>query len=662
MPARPASRRSARRAAARAAERAARARPAGPRARAATRIRWLPLGSAVLWWAALAVLLGFTAVNLGGKITWYLAVDQFGYLTFAHDLLHGHVFHHWPPLDALVGRVPPRVDILAQSYVAVGNRAYCRYSPGFPILLAAWLRLFGDDGAHYLNPSIFVALLVLLLAFARRIFRSRWRALAAVALVTLFPTYIHLWAITPTRDLSAHLAAFLGLYLLLPGGRHRTAAGAALGFAVTIRPDAVLYLVPGGFVLGLEWLRAGARWRRAASTVGAAALGMLLGLAPLLAYNWMTSGNPLRPTQAMEVERFFEKPGAAAPAPPPAPPTAGGPRVGYPPPGWHGGTAEAVQGGGLRLSNLPSTLPGNVGLLRSAYGDLMLAVAIWGVLVALVQRRALFVVAVPYVLVGLFFFSCWSRPDGRYLSGVFCMLPMLIVEGTLGTLDLVRRLARRRLVAGARGLAFGGACLLLLGAVLIRVPGVQAALPTLAWLIPSVTAAALFAAAVRPDRRVAAVAAPVLAAALTVVAVSRAQASLRIRGGFQRPEMLRARATFARAVEPGAVVITTEDVGRPAENIEYYSGIAWALYFTDLTRWGVGVREAAERFARARMKPYLLIPPTQPDRARMLEDLGHAFLVERVADIPPGQAMDYFVAAPFHRGVRMELYRLTLRE
>jgi len=126
--------------------------------------------------------------------------------------------------------------------------------------------------------------------------------------------------------------------------------------------------------------------------------------------------------------------------------------------------------------------------------------------------------------------------------------------------------------------------------------------------------------------------------------------------------MLRARATFARAVEPGAVVITTEDVGRPAENIEYYSGIAWALYFTDLLRWGVGVGEAAERLARAGMKPYLLIPPTQPDRARMLEDLGHAFLVERVADIPPGQAMDYFVAAPFHRGVRMELYRLTPRE
>jgi len=32
-----------------------------------------------------------------------------------------------------------------------------------------------------------------------------------------------------------------------------------------------------------------------------------------------------------------------------------------------------------------------------------------------------------------------------------------------------------------------------------------------------------------------------------------------------------------------------------------------------------------------------------------------------VADIPPIQAMDYFVAAPFHHGVRMELWKLTPR-
>src|SRR5438552_1950217 len=170
VPARPTSSRQARRAAARAADRATRAQPTPPVV--ARTIRSLPLASNILWGSVLLALLAFTATNIVRKITWYLAVDQFGYLVFAHDLLHGHVLHHWPPLDALIGRLPPRADILAQTYVADGARAYCRYSPGFPILLAAWLRIFGDDGAHYLNPSIFMALLVLLVAFGQR---RRWR-------------------------------------------------------------------------------------------------------------------------------------------------------------------------------------------------------------------------------------------------------------------------------------------------------------------------------------------------------------------------------------------------------------------------------------------------------------------------------------------------------
>src|SRR5439155_245413 len=145
VPARPTSSRQARRAAARAADRATRAQPTPPVV--ARTIRSLPLASNIWWGSVLLALLAFTATNIVRKITWYLAVDQFGYLVFAHDLLHGHVLHHWPPLDALIGRLPPRADILAQTYVADGARAYCRYSPGFPILLAAWLRIFGDNRA-----------------------------------------------------------------------------------------------------------------------------------------------------------------------------------------------------------------------------------------------------------------------------------------------------------------------------------------------------------------------------------------------------------------------------------------------------------------------------------------------------------------------------------
>ena len=46
--------------------------------------------------------------------------------------------------------------MLVQTYVYDHGKLYCRYAPGFPILLAGWLTLFGDDGAHYLNPTIFI--------------------------------------------------------------------------------------------------------------------------------------------------------------------------------------------------------------------------------------------------------------------------------------------------------------------------------------------------------------------------------------------------------------------------------------------------------------------------------------------------------------------------
>jgi len=629
------------------------------------------------------LLLALTALGLEPKITWYLAVDQYGYLAFAHDLVRGQVFHHWPPLDALIPRLPARVDVLVQTYVYDHGRLYCRYAPGFPLLLAAWLRLFGDDGAHYLNPTIYLSLLVLVLAFQRRLFRSRWRATAGTALVGLFPSFLQLWALTVVRDLSTHLAGLLGLFLLLPArgrrlGRGRVAAaGLALGYAGSMRPDAVLYLMPALCLAAARWHREHARPRVVAAGLATGVLAVALGLTPLFAYDWLATGSPFRLTQGMEVEQFLAttptpRPGSPQPLPAaprratpvPAAPAGkppGAPRVGYPSGAWHGGTIFTVQGGGLRLGNLPLTLPVNIALLRHVYGDLLLGVALWGVLMALIQRPTLFLAAVPYTVPALLLFSCWPRSDPRYLSGVYLFVPMLVIEGMLGTLDFVRRLGRDGRLGEARTLALAVAGALLAGAALVHAPGGQTALPTLMVLLPIVCAAAALGAAAWPRRRVVAVAAPLLGLALVALSGWRTVASLDISAAFQRPEMLRARAVFGRAVEPGAVVITTEDVGRPAENIEYYSGGTHALYFTDLERWNISVPEAASRFARAGMVPYLLIPGTQRDRVRLLQDLGRLFSVELVADIPAAQAVEYFVAAPFHRGVPMELHRLVYK-
>jgi hypothetical protein len=359
----------------------------------------------------------------------------------------------------------------------------------------------------------------------------------------------------------------------------------------------------------------------------------------------------------MEMQNFV----SSAPVPPTTAPA--GPmvaRVGFPSGAWHGGTLSAVQGGGLQLANLPRVLPEMIVLLRAGYGDVLLGLAVWGAVLALFRRPLLFFGPAVYVVLAVLLYACWSKPDGRYLSGVYIVLPMLIVEGAFGTLDVVRRLAAERGETTARVFAIACAALLGIGMVLFRSGPARGALPILQVLVPGVAAAALVAAALRPAVAIDAVAAPVLALALTVMGCSRMAQGLDSRATFQHDEMARARATFARAVEPRAVVITTEDVGRPGENIDYYSGVAHALYLTDLERWRMTIPEAAELLARGGFRPYLLLPAIQPGLVRLFADLRlRGFAVDTVADIPAQKAMDYFVAAAFYPGgIRMWLFRL----
>ena len=640
--------------------------------RAVSALRW------PVWGIAILVFFVATAMAMERQITWYLAVDQFGYLNFAHDLLSGHVFHDWPPLHGLQQFMPPRTDVLAQTYVDDGGRVYCRYSPGFPMLLAAWMAIFGDYGAHYLNPTLYLVLLAIALVFQLRLFRSPWRAGIGTVLITLFPTFTHLWGLTLTRDMSVHVFAFTGLFLLLPAHGRRLTPGRmlgamiALGFAVSIRPDAVLYLVPATLMLVVRLVRERDRHARPTplsvpglGLVGGGILGLALGVSPLLAYNWVATGNPLIPTQGMELPLLpslpppvpkatvAPPPPAAAPAPEP------GAKVGFPPPGWHGGTYDQVQGGGLRLSHLSTTLPAIWKMLGAAYSPFLLGVIVWGALVAAILRPVLAAGAVSYAIVAILFFSCWPRPDFRYLIGVFVFLPMLLVEGTIGTLDLVRLLGKWQRPQLARALAIIGVVAFLFGGATFTQVAASGALQSTTFHTIVIIVGLGLAASVYPDRRVSAVTAPALMLALVFVRVSQVQADSGRRAPFQRAQMLDARANMQKLLEPNSVVITTEDVGRPAENIEFYSGVAYAMYLTDLQRWRFNLTDAATRIILDHKRPYLFIPASQRDKQEMLASLRHHLTVELVAAIPPQKAMAHFVAAPFHRGVAMELYRIS---
>lgn len=599
------------------------------------------------------------------RVTWYLAVDQFGYLTFAGDLLQGRVFHRWKPLEALGGVIPQRTDMLAQTYVRDGDILYCRYAPGFAMLLAGWMGLFGTEAAHLLNPVVYLVLLGVALLVQWRVFRSPWRAAAGTALIALFPTNMHLWGLTLTRDLAAHLAAFLGLFLLLPargrplGPPRSLAAGLALGFSVCIRPDGVLYALAGGAMALVRMLREHAPWRRFAAAGAAGAFGLLVGAAPFFAYNWAATGNPFLPTQGMELSLLPAPPPRPSPpqAPQPTPPPGENDRVAFPPAGWRGGTHMDVQGGGLRLANLPTTLPGNWRLLVAAHSPALLAVAGWGVLLVLWRWPVFAAGALTYCLLAFPFYSCWPRPDGRYLVGVFLFVPMFVVAGSLGVLDTVRLLVLRgRRRDAVRVAAVTGAVLVAAAAAGVgERPGsvLRAVVPAVA----GVTGLAVLLTAAVPRRRLVGWTALVLAACLVWIKTGRLETEAGRRAPFQRAQMYEARANMQRLLEPGSVVITSEDTGRPAENIEFYSGRAHAFYLTDLVRWRLAPANAVAALLLGGQRPYLFLPPSPETERIVAEVRARGITVEQVADIPPRAAMAHFVAAPFHRGMRMALYR-----
>src|SRR5262249_9907792 len=154
--------------------------------------------------------------------------------------------------------------------------------------------------AHLLNPAIFLVLLAVLIGLEWRVHHSLWRGTALVVLVMICPTGVSLWALTPTRDMAGHPCAFVGVLLLAGrgplGARRALGAGLALGYAGSVRPDTVLYLIPAAILgLGRWW-----PYRRGLGRLAlAGVLGLTIGLAPSLAYYWAATGNPFVPTQSM---------------------------------------------------------------------------------------------------------------------------------------------------------------------------------------------------------------------------------------------------------------------------------------------------------------------------------------------------------------------------
>jgi hypothetical protein len=555
--------------------------------------------------------------------TWYLASDQFAFLTFADDLAERGTVFHDPSTAALVAAPSlPReaaVDTYYLTYIYRDGRVYSRYPPGFPLLLAAAKIVGGEAAVHWLNPLLYLLLLAALGVLTSRLAGTSVAAATTMWALLVIPVEVHYWGITVARDLPAHLLALTAL--LAATSARAGLAGLALGLAASIRPDAALWGLSVAALLPREGRTIG---RLVAS---AAAFGV--GALPLFVYNTVTQGNPLAFTQGSEFRHLFQS----------------GFELSWP-------TFDAVSyvsGGGFRLAHFPSTFPVHVRYLAGSFGA-FIWIALGTLLVGAVRRRPIARAFGPYGVVALLFYSCWSHGDPRYLVGVSLCLIALTATGLV---EIARGLAAPTTRRSVRWLA-----LTLVVAGLLVAPGLVGRDPArgLTSLERIAALSLVIAAATAALPRARELAPLVPAIAFAAFGGARIAASSGAHDRFQGDQIAQATRTIDATLPSGALVLVTSGIGRPAENITHYTH-AEALYLAELFRMMSDPTLVAWRCTLQPRPFYLLLRPEEPMPFRGPPEWQH---VTPIARIEGDGLLDWFID-PSKAPTGIVLYRAEIR-
>jgi len=189
----------------------------------------------------------------------------------------------------LTAPAPTEMEFFAGSNIVEhGGRWFSQYPPGHSALLAFGLIL----GAPWLvNPIFAAGTLLLAYGIARRLLGETEAEIAAVLLLispfVLFMSASYMNHVTTGFFLA--LALYSALRAVEASGRRviwSVVCGLGLAAAATIRP---LESAAWAMVLGL-WVL----WRSGWKPAALAAAACVAGLVPLLVYNALTSGHPLR--------------------------------------------------------------------------------------------------------------------------------------------------------------------------------------------------------------------------------------------------------------------------------------------------------------------------------------------------------------------------------
>jgi hypothetical protein len=178
------------------------------------------------------------------------------------------------------------------SHMINNGRWYSQYTPGYPLLL-----LFGlIIGAPWLvNPLLATFSIILLYFLGKEIFDER------IGRLTALLGAASIWLILMSSTMMSHTSSFFFtsffMLFLFRSLRHPTMgngmlAGLGLGMAFLIRPyNAALIAIP---LLIYYAFRQAPRFRHTLKNLSGFAAVMLLAVAILGAYNFLTNGHPLR--------------------------------------------------------------------------------------------------------------------------------------------------------------------------------------------------------------------------------------------------------------------------------------------------------------------------------------------------------------------------------
>ncbi|MEW6172616.1 MAG: glycosyltransferase family 39 protein, partial [Bacillota bacterium] len=213
-----------------------------------TRAFWLIFVPLLIFAAALTVRAAFIH-HWGSTLT--LQSDDLGYIESGRRLAADHVFSYWRPR--------------LSSEPALGPTTYI--TPGYPLFLAFFFRLFGDGSSQALAAARYAQAIisagsVLLVFYLGKHFGGRWAGFGAAMLCAFYPPFILLSGLLLTETLftfSLLLFAFIWLKVYPANRGGYALLGVTAGLAALLRPTGAVLVMLALCVLG---------WRSLAPTRG----------------------------------------------------------------------------------------------------------------------------------------------------------------------------------------------------------------------------------------------------------------------------------------------------------------------------------------------------------------------------------------------------------